>query len=158
MSFFPPYYPYQQNAMQQYQQALTQSQIQNGSVFIHVQSEAQAREWPVAPNNSVTFINDNAPYCYTKSLGASSLDQPVFKRFRLLEEDDTNNQNANTNIAAQDIAFDAADFVSKKDFEPFKQQIATDAAGYLTKDEFEPYKKQINDICRRLDKLKELTD
>ena len=155
MSFFPSYYPYQQNV---YQQALTQSQIQNGSTFIHVQSETQAREWSIAPNSSVTFINDNEPYCYTKTLGASSLDQPIFRKFRLVEEGLNNNNTPNNNIAAQDIAFDAEDFVSKKDFEPFKQQIATDAAGYLTKEDFEPYKKQINDICRRLDKLKELTD
>ena len=71
MAYPNPYFPTNYNpypvqypqVMGQMQQAQPQS-----SSFIHVQSEAQAREWAVAPNTSITFIDDTKPYCYTKSL------------------------------------------------------------------------------------------
>ena len=81
--------PYAQMAMQQYQQNMQmqqpQPQAQNNAI-IHVPSEEVARRWDVAPNSSVTFIDDSKPYCYTKSMGMSMLEAPVFKRFRLVEE------------------------------------------------------------------------
>ena len=73
-----PYYGFNPYQQMQYMQPQTS--------FIRVQSETQAREWNVAPGNSVTFVDDNAPYCYTKSMGMSQFDAPVFKRFRLVEE------------------------------------------------------------------------
>ena len=70
--------------------------------IIHVQNENQAREWSVALGNSVTFIDDNRPYCYTKSMGMSQLEPPVFKRFRLEEEtDDVAPQPAPSDSSAQ---------------------------------------------------------
>ena len=65
-----------------------QMQVQSPqqSSFVHVQNERQAREWSVALGSSVTFIDDTAPYCYTKSMGVSQFEAPVFKKFRLVEE------------------------------------------------------------------------
>lgn len=63
-------------------------QTQQGGSIVTVPSEAVARNYPVAPNNSVTFIDENSPYCYTKTMGQSQLDRPVFKRYRLVEETD----------------------------------------------------------------------
>lgn len=63
------------------------TQAQQG-VFVRVQSEQEARSYPVAPGNSVTFIDENAPYCYTKAVDASALDRPRFERYRLVKEDD----------------------------------------------------------------------
>jgi hypothetical protein len=63
------------------------TQAQQG-VFVRVQSEQEARAYPVAPGNSVTFIDENAPYCYTKAVDASALDRPRFDRYRLVKEDD----------------------------------------------------------------------
>ena len=54
--------------------------------FVHIPSENDARNYPVAPGNSVTFINDNAPYCYTKTMGFSQFDAPVFRKFKIIEE------------------------------------------------------------------------
>lgn len=85
----------QQQAMQPVQQNV-QPQIQNGG-FISVRSEAEAKNYPVAPGGSVTFIDENAPYCYTKSVGFSQLDRPTFKRFRLVEESDSNSIEKNVN-------------------------------------------------------------
>ena len=44
--------------------------------------------YPVAPGSSVTFINENAPYCYTKTVDMSQLDRPKFEKYRLVKEDD----------------------------------------------------------------------
>lgn len=118
-----PYYPqaynmpYSQAAMQQFQQALPIQQQTQSSSFIHVQSEAQAREWAVAPNTSMTFIDDNAPYCYTKTMGGSMLEPPVFKRFRLVEEEAQTNTQAET---AQTPLPNMDDYLTKADFEPYK--------------------------------------
>lgn len=78
------YYPYQQTQPQQTQQPL---QIQNGG-FIQVHNEFEARNYPVAPGNSVTFKDENAPYVYTKTMGFSQLDRPIFEKYRLIKEEE----------------------------------------------------------------------
>lgn len=59
--------------------------IQNGG-FISVRSEQEARSYPVAIGNSVTFHDETSPYVYTKTMGFSQLDRPVFKKYKLVEE------------------------------------------------------------------------
>jgi len=87
-------YPNQFAIPQQSQQMMgnvsnqNQYQIQNGG-FICVPNEEEARRYPVAPGNSVTFKNENAPYVYTKTMGFSQLDRPLFEKFRLVKEEDT---------------------------------------------------------------------
>ena len=80
--YIPPYQQYQQ-MMPNYQQP----QSANGNI-IPVPSEAVARNYYLAPGTSGTFINENEPYCYTKTMGLSQFDRPVFKRYRLVEETD----------------------------------------------------------------------
>lgn len=86
---FPQPYPqlYPQN-YQPNQQIPQVQQIQNGG-FIPVPSEDVARNYPVAPGNSVTFKNENAPYVYTKTMGFSQLDRPIFEKYKLVREEDT---------------------------------------------------------------------
>ena len=82
-------YPYNNYYFpQNYQQIPQQStpQIQNGG-FVSVRSEEEARNYPVAPGNSVTFKNETAPYIYTKTMGFSQLDRPMFDKFRLIKEE-----------------------------------------------------------------------
>ena len=71
------YYPYQNQ------------NVQNGG-FVRVMNEEEARNYPVAPGYSVTFIDDSATYCYTKTAGFSQFDRPVFKKYRLLPENEPN--------------------------------------------------------------------
>lgn len=82
-----PYMP----IYQQYQQMLQQPQMPTNGAgnFVSVPNEMAARNYPIAPGNSVTFIDENSPYCYTKTMGLNQLDRPVFKRYRLVEEQDT---------------------------------------------------------------------
>jgi hypothetical protein len=80
----------QQN--QQMQQAQAQAQqmqqpaIQQSGLVL-IPSEQDARNYPVAPGNSITFKDENAPYCYVKTMGFNQLDRPVFERYRLVKED-----------------------------------------------------------------------
>lgn len=80
---YQQYYP--QNNFQQPQIQNTQPQIQNGG-FVSVRSEAEARNYPIAPGNSVTFKDETAPYVYTKTMGFSQLDRPIFEKYKLVKE------------------------------------------------------------------------
>lgn len=80
------YNPYQQ-AMQQGYQAMQQPQPSYG--LIPVRGAEEAKSYPIAPNNCLTFRDETAPYIYSKSMGASQLDIPVFEKYRLVREDDT---------------------------------------------------------------------
>lgn len=72
----------------QYYYQQPQQQIQNGGL-VSVRSINEARNYPVAPGNSVTFKDENSPYIYTKTMGFSQLDRPIFEAFRLIKEDFT---------------------------------------------------------------------
>lgn len=93
---YNPYQQYQPNFQQQMQnqsnyqqsqQPIQNQQIQNGG-FVSVHNENEARNYPIAPGNSVTFKDENAPYVYTKTQGFSQLDRPVFEKYRLVKEEE----------------------------------------------------------------------
>lgn len=80
----------QNQQMQQAQQAQSQQMQQPAiqqSGFVLVQSEQEARAYPVAPGNSITFKDESQPYCYVKTMGFNQLDRPTFERYRLVKED-----------------------------------------------------------------------
>lgn len=86
---FQPSFQQQMQNQPNYQQSQQpiQQQIQNGG-FVSVHNENEARNYPIAPGNSVTFKDENAPYVYTKTQGFSQLDRPVFEKYRLVKEED----------------------------------------------------------------------
>lgn len=87
---YSPYPMFPQPQMPQYnqfQQPQQQPQ-QNQSGIVHVQTEDEWRNYPVAPGNTIIFKNDNAPYIYTKTMDSSQLGQPIFEKFRLVKEED----------------------------------------------------------------------
>lgn len=91
-----------QNAQQQSQQ-MQQPTIQQ-SGFVLVPSEQEARNYPVAPGNSITFKDENAPYCYVKTMGFNQLDRPTFERYRLVKEDSpVTAQNAPTSANSANV-------------------------------------------------------
>ena len=79
---YNPNYFNQQN-FPQIQQPFSSTQ----SGFVSVRSEAEARNYPVAYGNSVTFKDETSPYVYTKTMGFSQLDRPVFEKYKLVKED-----------------------------------------------------------------------
>lgn len=92
---YMPQMPYQQNYTalqqqmpQQMAQPVQQQPVSNSGNIVRVQNENEARNYPVAPNNSVIFIDDNAQYIYTKTMDKSQLSQPIFERYHLVKEED----------------------------------------------------------------------
>lgn len=79
------FYQQPQYAPQQAQGQI-QPQTQSGG-FIIVRSENEARNYPVAPGNSITFFNESQPYCYKKTMSFSPLDHPTFERYRIVKEE-----------------------------------------------------------------------
>ena len=79
---YNPYFMQNQN-MQHYGQNLPTQQ----SPFVSVRSELEARNYPVAYGNSVTFKDETAPFIYSKTMGFSQLDKPIFEKYRLIKED-----------------------------------------------------------------------
>lgn len=87
-----PYYQQMQNQqMQPTQMSGANQQIQQPTIqqsgFVLVQSEQEARAYPVAPGNSITFKDESQPYCYVKTMGFNQLDRPTFERYRLVKEE-----------------------------------------------------------------------
>ena len=78
----------QQQQLQQMQQPVQQQYPAVQSGFVRVRNENEARMFPVAPGNSVTFIDEVQPYCYTKTVNMGQLDRPIFEKYRLVKEED----------------------------------------------------------------------
>lgn len=89
-NYFPQYYnsPFLQMPGQVQAPAPAQQQAPavRNSDFVLVMSEEEARNYPVAYGNTVTFKNENMPYMYTKTMGNSQLDRPVFEKYKLVKE------------------------------------------------------------------------
>lgn len=86
-------YPYYQQMYQQPaqipQQPQIPQQIRSGGI-VSVSGEEEARRYPVAPGYTVTMRDDTAPYLYEKTMGFSQLDQPIFRKARIVFEDTAN--------------------------------------------------------------------
>lgn len=63
------------------------AQIQNNS-FVSAPNEAYARNYPVAPGNSVGFRDESAPFIYVKTMGFSQLEKPIFEKYRRVTDED----------------------------------------------------------------------
>lgn len=86
--YYQPQYqrPIQAPPQQNYMQSANMNQVQNGG-FVIVPHENDVITYPVAPGTSVTFKIENAPFCYTKTMGFSQLEAPVIEKFRLVKEE-----------------------------------------------------------------------
>lgn len=102
-------YGYNQQQSQQKSQA---PQIIDGG-FITVQSVEEAKSYPVAIGTCVTFKVEGAPYICTKFMGFSMLDQPTFKKFKLIEENEEGE-------SGQEAAFT---YATKEEHEALADQI-----------------------------------
>ena len=123
---YPNYYPQYQAPQYQVQmptqgqpqmQAQAQNQMQtNGLISVH--NEQEARNYPIAVGNSITFKDENAPYIYTKTMGFSQLDRPKFDKYRLVKED-TEPQKEVLSVEADNTALDEL----KADIEDMRGEI-----------------------------------
>ena len=122
MANYNNYYPYNPYYSQPYQSMTQQTQqpqqIHNGG-YVSVRSEDEALMYPVAPGNSVTFINELAPCIYKKTMGFSQFDKPIFEKFRVVKEDA---QNAPISEEKQKETTDIA-YALKDDCEALQSEI-----------------------------------
>lgn len=123
---YPQYYgQYQQPQMQAYTQPQPQTpQIQNGG-FVSVRNEEDARNYPVGLGTSVTFITDNRQHVYSKTMGFSQLDRPIFDKYRLVKEETEPESTSDDNVIT-----------------------------YAEKSQIEALQAQINDITAELEELR----
>lgn len=85
-SYYPNYnYGYATPQVNLYQPPRPEVQ-QERYGFINVANEEQAKNWPIAPGNSLTFKDESAPYIYTKTMGLSQFEAPVFEKYKLTKE------------------------------------------------------------------------
>lgn len=138
MAFYQNYPTYQQPMYQQNYPQMQQQQIQQqpqqtqSSCFIPAPNEMYARNYPVAPGNSVTFKDENAPYVYTKTMGFSQLDLPKFDRYRLVKEE-----------VVQDAQIPVQTLQTEK------------SPHYITEAEFEAVRGQIEVLQKHIEEIKE---
>lgn len=122
-NYNPMYYQQQLQNMQQMnnsQQNIQSSpQIQNGG-FVMVKDINEAMNYPVAPGNSVTFKNENLPYIYTKTLGFSQLDNPIFEKFRLVKEE---NEQIEPIIERENDNVPFVEYVTKEEADNLRTEI-----------------------------------
>lgn len=91
-------YPAQANPNLIMPQAQTQPQVQQqqqaSGALIPVPDEDFARNYPVAYGQSVSFRDEKQPYIYTKTMGFSQMEPPIFKKYKLVEEPTENSENS----------------------------------------------------------------
>jgi hypothetical protein len=122
-NYNPMYYQQQLQNMQQMnnsqQNVQSSPQIQNGG-FVMVKDINEAMNYPVAPGNSVTFKNENLPYIYTKTLGFSQLDNPIFEKFRLVKEE---NEQIEPIIERENDNVPFVEYVTKEEADNLRTEI-----------------------------------
>ena len=94
--------------------------VQGG--FVRVRNENEARMYPVAPASSVTFIDENSPYVYTKTANMGQLDRPIFEKYRLVKEDDGTAPESPVQPPEQ-TKVDLSGFALKADVAAFKDEL-----------------------------------
>ena len=49
--------------------------------FMSIRGNEIAVNYPIAPNNTIIFRDETAPYIYVKSMGSSPLERPTFDSY-----------------------------------------------------------------------------
>lgn len=115
----------QQPIQQQIQQPMQQYPIAQGG-FVRIRSESEAKLYPVAPGNSVAFIDENAPYVYTKTVNMGQLDRPMFEKYRLVKEDDDTTSQQPVEQAQKPVEspqIDVSQFITKDILNGFRADL-----------------------------------
>ena len=101
---------------------------QTQNTFAWIQGEEAARNYPVAPGNTIVLIEADKPIMYMKSADLSGRPQPIQVRYLVSKEDYEKIQNGKNSLKNQD--------------------------SYLTKEEFEKYVEDAENkfVIRRKDK------
>ena len=93
--------------------APVQNQPQTQNTFVWIQGEEAARNYPVAPGNTVVLIESDKPIMYMKSADLSGRPQPMQIRYLVSEEDYRKIQNG-SNLQANDDTYVTKEYFEKK--------------------------------------------
>lgn len=127
-SYYPNYYGNQQMPPQASQMA-SNAQQTSGAGIIWVQGENAAKAYPVASGQSVLLMDSEDSVMYIKSTDQSGMPQPL----RIFEyKEKTGHQNASV-IASKP----SEDYVSRKEFEAFREAVRREIKGIKTEEEGE---------------------
>lgn len=133
---YPQYNPYFQPQQLYQPQPQQQPQIQNSGIIINIPSESDARSYPVAPGNSLTFKDENAPYIYTKTMGFNQFDRPVFEKYRLMKEENSPKETLETdeanNLAYKELESQIEEI--RGDIEDIKKKMASKTVKRIMKE------------------------
>ena len=88
-----------------------QPQVQN--TFAWIQGEEAARNYPVAPGNTIVLIESDKPIMYMKSADLSGRPQPMQVRYLVSEEDYRKIQNG-SNLRVNDDTYVTKEYFEKK--------------------------------------------
>ena len=92
--------------------------------FVGVQNENEARAFPVALGASVTFRDESQPNTfYTKTMGNSPLERPIFEKYRLVKEEAPVGASDATETAPSAKDIDLSIYALKDDLKAFEGQI-----------------------------------
>ena len=114
-------------------------QIQSGGL-VRVMNEEEAKNYPVAPGYSVTFIDDSVNYCYTKTAGFSQFDKPRFEKYRLIKEE---TEEEKSDAQPKELANND------------KKETKKEEPEYALKFDFEKMKSEFRKVKEKVDKLYE---
>lgn len=93
--------------------------------FVGVQNESEARAFPVALGNSVTFRDESQPNTfYTKTMGNSPLDRPIFEKYTLVKVESPSASPEATETPSKGKDIDLSVYALKTDLQPFEDVIA----------------------------------
>lgn len=106
--------------------------------FMMAPSVEVARDYPVAPGNTVNFLIENQPYLCTKSMGFSPFEGAKFEKCRIVKEEETPAQEPKAEEAKPD-------YVLKEDFEKLEGRM----------DEFEKLLKATKKKSRKDDEVED---
>ena len=87
------------------------NQPRSDNYFVWVQGKEGAKAYPVAPEKTVLFLDDQHPYVYRKVTDKLGKTQE-FKVFKLVEEPDEEN-----------VSVDTASYVTKEEFDKLTQEL-----------------------------------
>lgn len=110
MNYYPTYNgPY--TVPQTIAPVQNQPQVQN--TFAWIQGEEAARNYPVAPGNTIVLIESDKPIMYMKSADLSGRPQPMQIRYLVSEEDYRKIQNG-SNLQVNDDTYVTKEYFEKK--------------------------------------------
>ena len=93
--------------------APVQNQPQTQNTFVWIQGEEAARNYPVAPGNTVVLIESDKPIMYMKSADLSGRPQPMQIRYLVSEEDYRKIQNG-SNLSVNNDTYVTKEYFEKK--------------------------------------------